>query len=491
MNQTQRRLFALFFIFLFVLVAPTVVLFAQGYRFNLENNIFIHSGSITIKSWPRDINVFLNEEKQNDKNFNLINGSYTINGVKPGKYKLTCSKPGYTSWEKEIQVHSGISTEFWNILLFPKEEFQELETVNLPGKVKQIFLFPDKNDQLIFFTQEESLNKIYFLDKKRNKNELIFETEKYNFVDKEEGLNIEWNSNNKKFILPVDDKKNQREFLVIDTENKNPKEFISLKNLFPKDSIIKTRWMFDEKDIMTILTKNGNLFSFDYKKETTELIEKKVSGFDFSDYNLYYSQLPNNLVWKIKQNNLKDKKQITTEPFILDKEQKFIDITTYDEDRIVLNSPNKTLIYNRDSKKNIITFLKPNEKISGIQFSNDGKKLLCWNNHEVWYYMLRNWEVQPKRLFGDKITITRSSKIIKNIQWMDNYENIILSTDKDVRSFEIDPRNKTNISNLLVSKNSIEEENLIYNKNNQTAYFLDDNKLYSLILIDNSGFLGL
>lgn len=491
MNQTQRRLFALFFVFLFALVAPTVVLFAQGYRFNLEDNIFIYSGSITIKSWPRDIEIYLDGKRQTDKNLNLINGSYTINGIKPGKYTLTCSKPGYTSWEKEIRVRSGISTEFWNILLFPEKEAQELETLDLVGEVKQIFLFPKKNDQLIFFTQEESINKIYFLDKEKQENKLIFETEKYSFVDKEEGFNIEWNSDNKKFILPVDDEKNQRDFLVINTEDEDTKKFISLEKFFPKNSIVKARWMFDEKDQLVILTEDGKLSFFDYKKETTELIAENISGFDFSDYSLYYSQLPNNLIWKVKQNDFQNRKQITTRPFVLDEEQKLIDITAYDEDRIVLNSPEKTLIYNQDSKKDVISILEPTEKISGIQFSNDGKKLLCWNEHEVWYYMLRDWEVQPKRFFGDKITITRSSEAIKNIQWMDNYENIILSTDKEVRSFEIDPRNKTNISNLLASENSLAENDLIYNKNNQTAYFLDNNKLFSLVLIDSSGFLGL
>lgn len=491
MNQTQRRLFALFFVFLFALVAPTVVLFAQGYRFNLEDNIFIYSGSITIKSWPRDIEIYLDGERQTNKNLNLINGSYTINGIKPGKYTLTCSKPGYTSWEKEIRVRSGISTEFWNILLFPEKESQELETLDLTGEVKQIFLFPKKNDQLIFFAQEESSNKIYFLDKEKEESELIFETEKYSFVNKEEGFNIEWNSDNKKFILPVNDEKNQRDFLVINTEDDDTEKFISLNKFFPKDSIIKARWMFDEKDQLVVLTEDGELSFFDYKKEAIELIAENISGFDFSDYSLYYSQLPNNLVWKIKQNDFKNRKQVTTRPFILDEEQKLIDITAYDEDRIVLNSPKKTLIYNQDPKKNVISFLEPTEKISGIQFSNDGKKLLCWNEHEVWYYMLRDWEVQPKRFFGDKITITRSSEAIKNIQWMDNYENIILSTGEEIRSFEVDPRNKTNISNLLLCENSLEEKDLIYNKNNQTAYFLDNNKLFSLVLIDDSGFLGL
>lgn len=99
--------------------------------------------------------------------------------------------------------------------------------------------------------------------------------------------------------------------------------------------------------------------------------------------------------------------------------------------------------------------------------------------------MLRDWEIQPKRYFGDKITITRSSEPIKNVQWMDNYENIILSTGKKIKVFEVDPRNITNISDIIELENSIDEKDLLYNKDNQTAYFLGKNVIFSVILISN------
>jgi hypothetical protein len=73
---------------------------------------------------------------------------------------------------------------------------------------------------------------------------------------------------------------------------------------------------------------------------------------------------------------------------------------------------------------------------------------------------------------------------------MDNYENILFSTDKNIRSFEIDPRNKTNVSDIFDSKDSIEDKNLLYNKSNQTTYLLTENKILSLKILDARGFLG-
>lgn len=142
MTLMQRRLFMSFFIVLFMMVAPVVVLFAKGYRFNLENGIFIYSGSVTIKSWPRDIEIYLDGERQTNKHYNVLNDAYTINGIKPGTYSLACKKEGYTAWRKQIDVHSGVSTEFWNVLLFPKENIRESNTFQA-SNIEQFFLLPE------------------------------------------------------------------------------------------------------------------------------------------------------------------------------------------------------------------------------------------------------------------------------------------------------------------------------------------------------------
>jgi hypothetical protein len=491
MNRTQRKLFTLFFVLLFALVAPTIVLFAQGYRFNLENNIFIHSGSITIKSWPRDISIFIDGKRQLNKNLSIINRAYTINGIKPGKYKLTCSKPGYSTWEKEINVHSGFSTEFWNVILFPEQENLETEIFQTSGEIQQFFLSPEKNEELILFTQNKKKNQIHRLNTKNQKTELIFETAKYAFINKEAGLNIEWNAENKKFILPVLENK-QKKHIIVNTEiNDSEENLIVLDDFFENSLIEKARWMFDEKEKLILLTEKKELFSFDYKNQIKVLIAENVSSFDFADYNIYYTQLPNNIVWEVKQNDLKNKEQITSEILSSENEDSSVKITAYDKNRIFINNDNQnSLLYIKDKAKNINLKLKPNQNITGIQFSNDGKKVLCWNDNEVWYYMLRDWEVQPKRYTGEKITITRSSEPIKNVQWMDNYENILLSTNNTVRVFEADPRNKTNISDLISTQETIQNKDLLYNKNTQTAFYLNQNKIFSSILIDTSGFLG-
>jgi len=56
-----------------------------------------------------------------------LNSSYHINGIKPGEYFLEIKAPDYQTWSKKISVHSGISTEFWNVVLvqnsYPREDY--------------------------------------------------------------------------------------------------------------------------------------------------------------------------------------------------------------------------------------------------------------------------------------------------------------------------------------------------------------------------------
>ena len=64
MTRLKRQLFFLFFFFLFIVTVPIVILSARGYLFDWNNNIFVFSGSISVKSWPRNIDIYLNGEKQ-------------------------------------------------------------------------------------------------------------------------------------------------------------------------------------------------------------------------------------------------------------------------------------------------------------------------------------------------------------------------------------------------------------------------------------------
>lgn len=347
---------------------------------------------------------------------------------------------------------------------------------------------------------------------------MLYSTQKYSFLEERE--NIEWNASNESVLFPLKNDKGEKTYLLAELKKDEIEKTFVLNNIFNQqpeaektekpesapdageeievetegnEKIKKVRWMFNKKDELIILTQNHNLYHFDYKNpEDKTLISENVSGFDFAGNEIYYTQLPNNIVWQVSQNDLENKTQITNSRFLPENyKDKFISLTVYDEYRLFIKTETgKGLLFNKNPEKNETQRLETSSKITDVQFSDDGKKLLLWNSHEVWYRMLRDWKIQPKRESGEKIILTRFSSPVKNVQWMENYENIIFTVDKTIKSSEADPRDHLNMVDISKAETEFQEKDVIYNKNNQKLYYLGENALTSELLISKIGFLG-
>lgn len=521
MTVLHRRLFMFFFIFLFLIIAPVIVLHTQGYRFDISKGIFVYSGSITIKGFPQDFEVYINDKPAEKGMLNVINDSYTINSMRPGKYNLKCTKDGYTAWEKNIEIHSGVSTEFWNVLLFPDENKAAENYIGL--NVEQFFLSPRDKKEIVFFSQTENTRDIYLLEATDKKEVVkIFSTEDYNFLNPDDEENVEWSTNNKMLLIPLQGKEGKKEYLVSrirggniedvtninevfnqHLNNKNPENKNESKNYQNNDNdnsqaakekieIEKVRWVFDKTGEFIILTNDKKLYYFYLDNpEKTILLDENVTGFDFAGNRIYYSKAPYNLVWEVKDDKIETRRQISTKT-TFEENENFVKLIVYDEYRfIIINDKGELLVFNEEKEKGekFEEIIQPN--VQGIQFSNDGKKLLYWTDNEIWVLMLRKWEVQPVRQRGDKFLITRLSKKINNVQWMDNYENIIFSVDNQIKSSEIDVRDHANSINIYETENYLKNRDVFYNKNNQILYFKDDKNLESFVLIEDTGLLAL
>ncbi len=547
MTLFQRRLFMLFFVALFLLTAPLVIFMARGYHFDRLSGVFVHSGAVTIKSLPRDINIYINGKKQDKGSLSLINGAYTINWLRPGKYTIRCEKEGYTSWEKTISVHSGISTEFWNVLLFPKAE-QELKSY-VTENVKSFFVSPREEGEIIFLSEEENTRKVFLLNTQERIVREIYATQELEFLPPDKEENIEWSSDNQRILIPFWQPKTQtREYVLARVKREGLRDFLSLSQLLnqgqlelpnsplqsspesPRDSseiasepdsqseietplspekspleIKQARWMFDENKELVILTTDHQLYYLNIENPQEKiLLAEEVSGFDFAGDRIYYSQLPNNIVWEIKRNDVGSKEQITTTP-IEAPSSGFLKIITYDQYRIaLLNSQEDLFVFNNEKETGEISMEKTASGVKGIQFSNDGKKLLYWTDNEIWTLMLRDWEVQPIREKGQKLFLTRFSTPLHNVQWLDNYEHVLFSTGQEVKVVSLDLRGQAIIMDATQGEWNFPEKSIIYDKESQLLYFQDikqvaqdsspdesENSLQlkSMLLIDRPAFL--
>ncbi len=105
MTIRQRFLILATLFCAFLIIAPTIIFLALGYRLNFSNWSVIHTGIFMARSTPKDAEIFLNGEKQNKKT------PATIRYLTPGEYDITINKEGYLPWKKQIFVYpDGVAT---------------------------------------------------------------------------------------------------------------------------------------------------------------------------------------------------------------------------------------------------------------------------------------------------------------------------------------------------------------------------------------------
>jgi hypothetical protein len=440
-----------------------------------------------VKSNPRQANVSLDKEPVSQKKISFINNSYHIDGIRPGEYLLEITSPGYRSWSKKISVHSGVSTEFWNVLL-AKEEYPKTSFFVSPtGK-----FFPSSKFDHIAYSEkrgeELAINILKIADATI---ENVFSSAEYNFTDNPRE-NIEWSPRSDAVIVPLIRQSDGSEhYLLIDIKSKAA---INLKDLAQTEDISQIRWDPLKRNIVFYLS-DLNLYRLDIEHpEDKKLIAQNIASYDFSSNGVYYFQLPSGIIYETEREGSGLPEQITTSS-PTDMSDPLYKVIAYDKKRIALVNYDlgKLFLWNEGEKSEY--FRELSDDVTGIQFSDDGKKLLFWNDREILVYFTRNWDVQPTRLENETQSIVRFSQELGNVQWAKDYEHVIFSVGKSIKISELDHRDYRNIMDIapLVSN----EVNIVCDSSSDKLYFTDKNNgedsnfdLFSLDFPEKEGILG-
>jgi hypothetical protein len=436
-HQLSKRVFFWTLFVLFWLVSGSIIGYAFGYRFSFEKGIFIYGGSITIKTTPQTSNVYL-DGVLSTGSFSRLNGSYHIGGVKPGEYLLEVKDSNYKTWSKKITVHSGISTEFWNIVL--AQNSYSPEDYDSAG-VGRFFVSPRKN--LVAFSQQSGsdfLVKVF--DPLVLEMNPIFSSNEYVFTD-DDKENIEWSPQAHRLIIPAI-KNDEKNYFIVTVDTK---ETLNLADISQMKNLSHARWDPKNKDVIFYMSGN-DLYRMDLNDISgKKLVAQNIASYDLSKKALFYMQLPEGIVYREALDASDVPSQITSSAPD-DMNDNSYQIIIYDEDRMVfLNKSRELYIYNKGEEDTY--FNKLSDNANGSQFSDDGKKLLYWTNDEIFTYFVRKWEVQPLRSENELMSITRLSDEIKNVQWTRDYEHVLFTNNNNLKMIEIDNRDYRNLMDVM------------------------------------------
>ncbi|MDD3498497.1 MAG: hypothetical protein PHH24_03270 [Candidatus Moranbacteria bacterium] len=471
-SHKTKLIFFLFLVVTFLIISPLVIFYAMGYRFSMERGVFVYSGSITIKPFPREIEVLIDNEPVAKGIINFINYSYHIDGLLPGEYLLEVKADQYKSWGKKASVHSGVSTEFWNVFLI-RENYSKTEYPT--SFVNNFFISPDgKNIALV---EGETSAEIKVLNVKKEKIEYVFPISGYIFSESEKE-NVEWSPREGHLSVPLI-RDGKREYFIINIGNK---EVLNLNETVKRDNIRQVRWSSAERNAVFYIHED-NLYKFDLDNINSEvLVAEDISGYDISPDGIYYFDKDSGLIYEKNNRGTNGGKQISSSP-IENKDGDDFRMIVYDKNRIAVITQDKDFyLFNKsdDASGKAEKINKIKDGISGAHFSNDGKKIVFWNKNEIFVYFVRKWDTQPSREEGKMINIVHFSKEISNVSWFRDYEHVIFSVGNSVKIAELDHRSLRNIYDIFEHKK--ENSKVTYTARDDNIFFVD---------LNNSGNSGL
>jgi hypothetical protein len=115
MTRKSRYFLITICIVVFFGLAPVIVFYVRGIKYDQANNSYLPTGLLSISSEPKGAQVYLDDKA-------IDTTPADVRFLKPGGYNMRVESPGYQTWTKRVQIIAGrvtwIKREIGKIFLF-------------------------------------------------------------------------------------------------------------------------------------------------------------------------------------------------------------------------------------------------------------------------------------------------------------------------------------------------------------------------------------
>ena len=463
MTLKFRRCLYISFFLLFFILAPIVIFYAQGYRFDLGRNRMVKTGGLSVDSTPRNAQVYLNgsytEPNWLEKRFLVFktffgmrkmggNTPAIFQNLVPDIYQIDVEKDGYYTWSKKVDVYSEQVTFLEDIYLFLKNP----EVSNLKQWENVSQTWPSENHNLLAIAgQKDAKWNLEIANLTAGTTELVYRT-----VQKPQ--NCLWNNANDKILLTLDNQEQVLIDLTLTSEDKSSfiKDFNFGKN--KKINFTHLAWSRDDRNLL--YTWDGlKIYVLNIKDKTVSLALDLNTLKDNEDQyqKIYDLTIKDGRFWIL---GLTQKENLLTSFKINGNDwQTIIKDLDGGADYLFTDWQNNLLtLYNE--KKSSLTIINPllNKQakillreafVKGWNWQAGNTQLLYWDNYElgILNFDLKN-EYQPVK----KEVLGRYSQLIKSAVWCSDNKYVIFGTDQGLTYLEIDARDHRNSQTILNTK---------------------------------------
>jgi hypothetical protein len=427
MTRKFRTFLFTFFVLLFLVAAPALVLYAQGYRLNWPpesgKKLIVKTGAFNIKTYPKQADVFIDDKLINQTDFFF--SSAFVENLMPRQYRVQVKKTGYQTWEKNLQINEKGITEARNITLFPtKIGFSPVE-----DGVSGILLSPDGQKIALRQATDNGWNlRLYDVAqgvtlKLADQNSFtakgsVFKDWKWSDA-KTLGVTASSGSATTTWNIAID---------------KNPARI----SRPPAVNATTTPRLAEQKD-------NGGYYiatdGFIYKngqREASKAVAAPIAARPGAEYGLW----------------------------------------VFDDFYFVkVGAELHVLKPGENAFEKILDGLAGEPKISP-----DGRKAAFNSESEIWVMYLKEKSDQPAAVAGQKVFIARLSEKIANCDWF-NSDYLLFTSGDAIKTVEIDSRDKVNITQLAKISDVCPDAKgakpqIIFNSNQKTIYLFASSIVY-------------
>ena len=428
-------------VLVFALIAPVIIMYSQGYRFDVKKMKFLETGGIYVKTMPGDAIVTIDDELINKTSG--FSRDLLVQNLLPESHAVKIEKEGYHSWTKNLIVEEKKVAEAKYVILFPNN----IPFVSINNDVKNFYPYPDNNRILLLTISNELLS--YDSDKKETTKILSKTQTPYNISD------ITFSGTGKRALI----KTSTGLHYLLNLES-------STITLIKSMSSNTQKVVFDSNNEGSFFYQvNGLVYRVNDDKQTNPRLFKKekVESFAVNGTSVYYLEKGilsrDNLI--INTNEVLSNKAIE----IADNKYELVII----ENEIFLIENKRTVyLFNKETK----VFNKKVEAKTEIKYTPFYERILFAADNELWLLLLKDAETPFFTKAYSTIFISRFSQNINDIKWL-NGDYFVYTLGTKVNISEIDNRDHINSFELPQSETS----KIFFNGNTKKLFLLNEEEL--------------
>jgi hypothetical protein len=383
---------------LVAVIGPLLVFYAQGYRYNFEKKRVEQTGVLFIKSYPRSASITLNER------LNKKTTPTEIANLLPAVYRISISKKGYTSWQKQLTIIPRMTTFIEDVVLFKSEPQTEM----IIGGQIQNSLCSLISRQLAVIIDRQ----LIVIDVERGKITSQTPVSNKTFI-------VAWSKNGLNLLL-----------------NDNDAFYI-----YSPASQIKKIVAYNKKPLQRVIWENNS------DTNVLGVFKNQLYKYNFSNKKIEALNLPD--AWQAIQpmnDYFIGLRQIGQQTFLSQiKGKDVVNVMSVpNDDNYQIDILNDKLLFLLNRNLGIGYLLDPTDANNPLQtyitafndYSWLNNSLLYWNDHEINVYQKNE---------NNKQTLERTSAEIKNVAWHNGLANVFAIINNQLKIYELDNRDKRNV----------------------------------------------